>query len=334
MIETHVGIQGVCAWPNVTSFPDGTLIATIFNQPTHGGWEGDLDCWASTDQGQTWAFRGRPAPHEPATNRMNCAAGLARDGSLIVLASGWSKRNPPPFYSSPHEGQVLPPWVCRSGDEAKTWEHVEGAIQLPRGRSHTLIPFGTIVQNHDGTLGVSLYGWGDDPKQRESLFYISDDDGKTWTFKSAIAQGLNETTLLVLSNGRLLAAARTADDQHMEIYFSDDNGATWSSRGAVSLPRQIPGHMLCLADGRIVLCYGNRCANNFGIDARVSQDGGVTWGAPFRLANMPRSDGGYPASAQLADGRIVTVFYNAVSGKNHYEMSVTTWDVNEHDRIK
>jgi len=83
-IETHVGIQGVCAWPNLQRMQDGTLLATIFNQPCHGLWEGDLDCWVSLDEGQSWQFRGRPAPHEPGTNRMNCAVGLAGNGDLVA----------------------------------------------------------------------------------------------------------------------------------------------------------------------------------------------------------------------------------------------------------
>lgn len=334
MIDVTTAIQGVCAWPNLVMLPDGTLIATIFNQPTHGGWEGDLDCWASLDQGQSWAFRGCPAPHEPATNRMNCAAGLTRDGSMVVLVSGWSNRNPRPLASNAHLGQVLSPWTCRSGDKARTWTHEDGKIELPAGRPHILIPFGSIVQNTDGTLGVSLYGWETDPKSRESLFYISRDDGRTWSFRSVIGSNLNETTLLALPEGRLLAAARTATDQHLELFASDDAGTTWQPRGPLSLPKQIPGHLLRVADGRIVACYGNRCPNNFGIDARVSQDNGSTWSGPIRVANMPRSDGGYPSSVQLSDGRIVTVFYTAIPGKNQYEMRVATWDLNEYDRAK
>ncbi|MEW6356036.1 MAG: sialidase family protein [Planctomycetota bacterium] len=334
MTKTHVAIQGVCAWPNLVQFPDGTIIATIFNQPTHGGWEGDLDCWASVDGGQVWAFRGRPAPHDPTTNRMNCGAGLARDGNMIVLASGWSKRPPAGTYLSPHEGQVLPLWVCRSSDGARTWQHVEDAVSPPPGPHHPLIPFGMIVQNHDGTLGASMYGWGADPKQREALFYVSRDDGKTWELRSTIAQNLNETTLLALPNGRLLAVARTAGDQHLELFSSADAGTTWQAKGPLSLPSQIPAHMLRITDGRVVLCYGNRCPNNCGIDARISRNDGETWGPPIRLANMPFSDGGYPASVQLADGGIVTAYYNQISGKYHYEMCVATWDINDYDKVK
>ena len=31
--ERYIGVDNVCAWPNLTSMPDGAIIATIFNQP-------------------------------------------------------------------------------------------------------------------------------------------------------------------------------------------------------------------------------------------------------------------------------------------------------------
>lgn len=331
MINTHVAVQGVCAWPKLIQFPSGTLVATIFNQPTHGGWEGDLDCWASEDGGEVWAFRGRAAPHEPATNRMHCAAGLARDGHMVVLSSGWDRRPPAGAYSSPHDGQVVPVWVSRSSDAARTWQQAGGAIEQPPGR--TLIPFGTIVQSPDGALGAALYGWDADRRERISRYYVSRDDGRTWQFRSVIAIDRSETALLVLPNGSLLAAARTREDAHLELYASSDSGATWRPRGPVSLPSQIPGDLLCLPDGRLLLGYGNRCPNNCGIDVRISRDDGETWGPPIRLADMPLSDGGYPSSVQRADGRIVTAYYQQISGSNHYEFRVATWEADECEKL-
>src|ERR1035438_6754289 len=92
-VKRFVAIDNVCAWPNLTLLQDGTIIATIFNQPSHGRMEGDIECWASAD-GEFWQKRGAAAVHDAAANRMNVAAGLARSGKLVVLASGWSlKKN-------------------------------------------------------------------------------------------------------------------------------------------------------------------------------------------------------------------------------------------------
>ena len=88
-MERYIAIDNVCAWPNLTRMPDGRIIAAIFNQPCHGRWEGDVEGWETRDEGRFWTRCGVAAPHEPETNRMNVGAGLAGNGDLIVLASGW-----------------------------------------------------------------------------------------------------------------------------------------------------------------------------------------------------------------------------------------------------
>lgn len=201
-----VAIDNVCAWPNLTHLPDGTIVATIFNQPTHGGWEGDVECWASRD-GRLWEKRGTPDPHEPCTNRMNVATGLARDGSLIVLASGWSKRPGPGTYRSPHDGEVLPVWICRSSDLGRTWMGEDLPVPSPANGPTRIIPFGDIVTLADGTLGVCIYSWSPTMKEFNNYFYVSRDDGRTWAVRGLVRKGnINETTPVVLPNGRLLAA--------------------------------------------------------------------------------------------------------------------------------
>ena len=130
-IQTRVAIQGVCAWPNLQQLPDGTLLVIIYNQPVHGRWEGELDCWASTDQGRVWRFRGRVIQHQPGTNRMNCAVGPAANGDLVVLCSGYTNRIPNPLQpfakaAGPRgKREFLPTRVCRSPDGGQTWQVTE-----------------------------------------------------------------------------------------------------------------------------------------------------------------------------------------------------------------
>lgn len=323
-MERFIAIDNVCAWPNLTLFPDGTIIATIFNQPTHGGWEGDVECWASTDEGRTWSLRGVPAPHEPETNRMNVAAGLAHDGSLIVLASGWNYRLKPGDYSSPHEGEVLNPWVCRSSDGGATWERSE-TVLLPDEVGYRGIPFGDIVRQTDGSLGACIYGGSTEARSR---FFTSEDDGLTWKPKSTI-EGLNtnETTPLVLSDGSVLVAGRTRTDQHLDLYRSEDHGLTWGFIGPVTMTGQIPGHLLALVDGRIVISYGLRNKGLHGVAARLSEDNGKSWDAPQIIVNYHTdTDGGYPSSVQAGDGTIVTAYYcKGIETHQRYHMGIVRW---------
>jgi len=329
--ESFTAIQGVCAWPNLQKLADGTLVATIFNQPCHGEWEGDLDCWASTDQGKTWRFRGRPAPHEPATNRMNCAVGPARNGDLVVLVSGWTNRNPKGQPSSPLTGQILRPWICRSSDGARTWAHAGRFPDPPPvgpGIDNQFVPFGNIETAADGSLCVSAYTRKD--HTRNCCLLRSRDDGRTWGQIVELNPIGNETAILHLGGGRWLAASRMferpGDAHHIELFASEDDAKTWRRRGPLTLPGQITGHLTALPDGRVLLTYGNRNTGNFGVDARLSADAGGTWGAPFRIANTPFSDCGYPASVVLGN-EAVTVYYTRVSQGYFYEMRTVRWEL-------
>lgn len=321
-MERYIAVDNVCAWPNLTQMKDGLIVALIFNQPTHGGWEGDVECWGSTDEGRLWQLRGVATKHEPGTNRMNVAAGLAGNGDLISLISGWSKRNAIGNYSPPGEGEVLPVWVCRSADGGTSW-HREGEVVLTEN-SQRFIPFGDIVQLPDGMLGACLY---QTPRQDRSLFFTSADDGLTWHMRGLIGSG-NESNPLVLPDGRLLAALRTVGDQHLELYESGDAGASWRCiNPQLTLGMQHPAHLATLADGRLLLCYGLRNSGLFGIGARLSDDSGRTWQPPIVLADFQTAtDGGYPSSVQSSDGTIITAYYaNNTPAHNRYHMGVIRW---------
>ncbi|MCA2971292.1 MAG: exo-alpha-sialidase [Acidobacteriaceae bacterium] len=328
--EPWTAIQGVCAWPNLQRLTDGTLVATIFNQPCHGEWEGDLDCWASRDDGMTWKFHGRPAPHEPRTNRMNCAAGLARNGDLVVLVSGWSNREAAGHPTPATRGQVLKPWVCRSADGGRSWTHTTPFPDPPQvgtGLDNQFIPFGDIEQAADGSLVVSVYTRSNDGRNNGVL--RSRDDGRTWGEWAELNPIGNETAILHTGGGNWLAASRmferAGEAHHIELFTSTDDARTWRRRGPLTLPGQITGHLLQRRDGSLLVTYGNRNVGNFGVDARISRDGGQRWGAPFRIAAAPQSDCGYPATVELPSGKMVTVYYTRVSPARHYEMRAAQW---------
>lgn len=330
--EAHVAIRDVCAWPNLTQMPDGAIVATIFNQPCHGLWEGDVECWGSEDDGRTWCLRGTVAPHEPGTNRMNVAAGLVADGDLVVLAAGWSHR-PAPGQSAPHTPPAHPllPWVCRSADGGRTWMHTE-SIAPPEGHSAQIVPFGDIIRLGDNTLGVCTYGgWQSRGEDRsEASFYASADGGHTWQFRSVMREGgINEAAPLVLPDGLVLACARTDPDGKLELYRSADHGRTWDGPQAVSLPMQHPAHLLRLRDGQLLLSYGMRNPGYHGVAARLGSPHGTSWGQPLHLVKLdPAGDVGYPSSVQLEDDTIITAYYaNHSPEHDGYHMGVARWRI-------
>lgn len=320
MMECYVAIDNVCAWPNLVRLPDGRIVVMIFNQPCHGRWEGDVECWES-DDGRFWKRCGVPAPHEPKTNRMNVGAGLAGNGDLLLIASGWGGEE--------FRGYCLPCWVCRSSDGGRTWEHAE-AFPPPAGYQH-IIPFGKIVCLPDGALAAAGYARREGEEKITDCYLLrSTDDGRTWGEHARIASGRGEPEILCLPDGRLMAATR-GSGAGLILHISEDGGHTWREDQPLTGGAEYPGHLLALRDGRILLTYGIRHAGNYGIGSRFSEDGGRHWYRPAQVVWFGDAvDGGYPSSVELDDGRILTAYYaSGVPHHTRYHMGVAIWDVME-----
>lgn len=346
-MERYIAIDNVCAWPNLTLLPSGNIAAIIFNQPFHGRFEGEAECWISTDGGRLWKKAGVPIPHKPGENRLNVSAGLARDGALVVICSG----STPVVPLGAEEIQVdyrkiLPPVVCRSYDEGRTWTHSD-SVEIPAGIDR-FIPFGDIIQCPGGFLGTSFYAVQNpeletiqDPYIYTGYFLRSYDDGYTWVEPTIIGEPgregevtHNETALLSIGEKKIMAAVRTSKimcDQHTNIYISEDSGRTWKYKGPVTLAKQHPAHILMLEDGTLLLTYGIRNKPFCGVGARISIDGGERWSSPVFLVNFETAtDCGYPSSVQLEDGTIVTAYYcKTIPCHNRYHMGVTRWKLEE-----
>ncbi|HEY1080711.1 MAG TPA: SMP-30/gluconolactonase/LRE family protein [Prosthecobacter sp.] len=328
-LQTAAAIKDVCAWPNLTLMPDGTILAVLHNQPGHGTLEGDIDCWASRD-GLHWEKRSTITRHLPDTIRMNHAAGLAGNGDFMVLCSGWTnvKQTERPK-QAPFRDAILSNWVLRSADGGRTWSQHENFPKAEPGWSE-YIPFGDIWRREGGALHTSCYqGEYADPSQSSktkryrSWHFRSDDDGQTWKAVSVIGPRHNETDLFHLGGKSWLAAARM---EAMDLYRSDDDGVTWQEPLRVTGRNEINGHLIRLKDGRLLLTYGVRVARQHGVRAKFSQDNGKTWSDPLRLVTSASWDCGYPSSVQLADGKIVTAFYSKNSASYAgYHMGVAVW---------
>ena len=318
-----VAVDNACGWPNLTLLPDGTIIVVLFNQPSHAGIEGDLDCWASEDGGGTWQKRGTPAPHEPNTNRLNFAVGLAGNGDLITICSGWSHKYAPgkrPKNVPP--SRILPPWLSRSSDGGHSWTiDKEG---LPKTMPGGGVPnaFGNLRTGADGTLRVAM---SNRKAGSPAYVYRSRDDGRTWGEPVPLnASGApTETPLLHLGKGKWLAVGRT---NGLQLFVSGDDGRSWTLRGPLTGPGKHPGHFLRLEDGTILLSYGNRNGDRKGVEVIRNRDEGKTWSEPLRVVDW-YGDGGYPSSVQRADGQVVTAYYaSRIDGHDRYHVGVVIWD--------
>lgn len=66
-----------------------------------------------------------------------------------------------------------------------------------------------------------------------------------------------------------------------------------------------------MKNGWLLVVYGQRHRRPYGEYACISRDEGETWDIANEifLSKAPNTDLGYPASVQLADGSILTVYY-------------------------
>jgi len=317
----RLAIKDVCAWPNLTQLADGTILANIFNKPSHGGVEGDIDCYGSYDQGKSWKKIGVSAPMVlPKTNRQHAAAGLAANGDVVMITTGLSH---PEGYKL-----MLPAWISRSSDGGKTWT-------MDQKSTIEDAPFGDIVRADNGDLLAACYvGY-------KNWVYRSKDNGKSWEKEVEFAAGDetgNETAIINLGEGVWLAACRDekpgaelAWTDPLLLYRSTDDGKSWKKQGHVTGAYQHPGHFLILKDGRLLLTYGNRIGGTgregSRVEVRISGDKGKNWSKPRWVGDFNGFDGGYPSSVQLADGQVLTAYYaNGSSVYGGYHMATVVWD--------
>ena len=118
-----------------------------------------------------------------------------------------------------------------------------------------------------------------------------------------------------LPDGRILTHIRVqsgGENPIFTIYQSEsaDGGRTWTMPTAL-LERNggAPAHIIRHSSGTLISVYGYR-NEPYGIRAMFSKDGGKTWDTGYEVWNKGvNHDLGYPASIELADGSLLTVFY-------------------------
>lgn len=209
----------------------------------------------------------------------------------------------------------LGPRILRSEDGGLNWS---AAVPIPVNSPHGPI------QLKDGRLlypGVEDVGDGPymrGPQQNMGV-WESRDDGRTWKHLAKIpARGRDSTSNyhelhgVETNDGRIIVHIRSHVDRRETLQSeSSDGGRTWTEPKSIGV-YGYPSHLLRLRDGRLLMSHTDR-NRPFEIQCRVSSDHGRTWSAPVVLtSNLHSSDMGYPSTVELADGSLVTVWYQVL----------------------
>ncbi len=332
-------------FPVLCLLADGTIVGVLRGGAGHVGLAGRVEIVRSLDGGCTWTPPAVVADSD--RDDRNPAIGVSQRGT-IVLAYHRSGNYTEDGTYAPQEfaargERPVEVLITRSHDGGLTWErpYPLGLPVLETGS-----PYGKIVSLPDGTLLMALYGSihaellgaqaeGLAPGTHCSYILRSQDDGLTWTDPALIGLTYNETGLLALPGGDVLAVMRgEMPNDSLAVTRSTDGGFTWSTPVQLTGTRQHPADLVALSDGTILLTYGNRNPP-YRVEGRVSRDGGQSW-LPVLLAvsghlygynvTDPRpTDLGYPSSVVLPDGRGVTMYYYTPSlrqsGSDRFKLS-------------
>jgi hypothetical protein len=296
-------VTGGGYFPVLIRLDNGQLGATIRGGDTHVGVNGRLDWAHSSDGGRTWNVK--RLVDAPMDDR-NPAVGQLGDGTLLVTYI--IDRSYGPSGARLKELSRDGLYTVRSFDRGRTWQD---PVRSPVEPHHGASPYGKIVQLRSGAALLSVYyERGPGLEHETSLVYRSVDGGKTWKDPSVIADHFNETALLPLPDGRILAIARSHNGAYLATCFSSDEGRTWSAPRRITADREHPADVILLRDNRLLLVYGER-NRPFGVRAVLSRDYGETWGPEVIVlaGDSQNGDCGYPSSVEVQPGQIVTLYY-------------------------
>jgi hypothetical protein len=326
----YKGLQDEALFPGLTRAANGDLLVSFCTrfdcQPG-----GEAFLVRSSDEGRTWDEPWLLARSTKQDGCINLSVGLTtlRDGTILYpccdtkITRQWDQ----------HEADLV---ILQSQDHGATW-----SAAVPIG-TDVMEPFayGKIIELTNGDLLCPVWGKRVPDEAWRTGLVRSRDGGKTWGSHVTIGYdpqpvipvsndlvhcaGFNETSLLELQDGRILAVLRQqgVEGRKRDLYrsLSSDGGQTWSDPEVMDLWGTSPSLHLG-PSGEILLGYRNHLGNpqgltEPGVGLSVSLDGGDHWSG-HRLLEDPQGhcyghefEAGYPAFLNLDRQRILVVFYS------------------------
>jgi len=330
-------------WPTVARRANGELwVSWSGGRDGHICPMGQVRAMTSKDDGATWTFP-RVLFDGPIDDRDSGVMETAKGTMLVTTFTSLAYEERGLLAKQTPERQArwkaaqdrltaeermaqLGEWVLRSTDGGKTWSppiativnSPHGPTQLKDGR---LLYVGKKLWKDDGRIGVAE----------------SKDDGLSWTWLSdiptrpgdVVKNGYHELCALETDDGRIITQIRNHNKPDVGSTLqceSSDGGMTWTVPKSIDV-WGLPSHLLKLKDGRFVMTYGYR-RKPFGNQARVSADQGRTWSEPMVVsADGEAGDLGYPSTVELADGTLLTVWYEFQKAAGKAVLRQAKWKI-------
>ena len=303
----------------------------------------------SLDRGATWAVEAF-AGARPGGRGLSADEHMNDGLRLAEIMSATSGSIPPQPQNFRHPDFALMPartglrrgvfsFFYLSYDRCRTWD---GPYRLPMfGGTGIAARSDYLIQGKHSAL-LFLTANKADGEEGKIICVRTDDGGKSFQFVAEVGgepHSKGDFAImpagLQLPGGHLLCARRCRDGASglswIDLYTSDDGGRSWRylSRPVAFLQKGHSGNPPCLmqlADGRLLLIYGNR--DSFSVCARISADGGRSWSGEIVLrAGGANADMGYVRAVVLDDGTVVAANYvnDRADGDGERYVEATIW---------
>lgn len=322
-------------WPTVVLTRNNELIVAYSgDRDSHVCPYGKTQLISSFDNGKTWSDP-RTITNTPLDDR---DAGIIQTKKGTLLVSWFTSlafENPiwrgaynryariGEKISDKTKKEWLGNWTKRSVDGGKTW--------LTPSRTVGTAPHGPVNLKNGHLLYV---GTGNYEPNGRIIAEKSTDDGITWKVIGHIplpplAKSIAEPHVIELPSGKLLAMIRNESKGFHHGYLlqseSADGGKTWTMAKETGI-WGYPPHLTLLKNNILLVTYGRRKAP-FSQRACVSYDEGKTWDLKNEIiiTDAPNGDMGYPASVQLNDGSIISVYYQSPGNGQPTNILSTHW---------
>lgn len=175
------------------------------------------------------------------------------------------------------------------------------------------------AETTDGGKTVRFLSWmGPDP--------LDEVNGEVWPEGDDVSSTM--PSVIRLEDGRLLCALRNRVKKMKwsSLHESADNGRSWRPAGTLEKGATNPVALVSLGGGRVAALYGNRRKVPCCISAKVSEDGGRTWGVEMCLREAGRKwDLGYVRAVLLPSGQVAAVYYYSTEQRPQQHIEATLW---------
>ncbi len=330
------------AWPSVARLQDGRLamVASGFRR-RHVCPFGKVVMCLSDDEGVTWS-RPTVVIDTPLDDRDAGIVPFGENGVIVTSFNNskemqlrWNQKTKDPYVDAylsvldaeKAEARFLGSTFVISNDGCRTFSEVK---RIPVSAPHGPAPM------PDGSLLYvgRLFHTGPEIQLNGGIAaYRVEADGSYEKLGMIEPSNLDlydcEPHALVLEDGKILVHIRVQGNGYFTIFQSEstDGGRTFTK------PRQLlsdkggsPAHLLALRDGTLVSVFGYR-EEPYGVRVMVSRDHGESWTeGGFLYINGEHSDLGYPASVELENGDILTVFYARPTANAPAVIMQTVWN--------